>query len=157
MIGGKNQDGLWKLDARYNVEDLTRRIQKVARFGERITLTRLDGADYLRERLPPPDDCFIYLDPPYVAKGEGLYQNFYRERDQVEIAGLVKAWKSRRWVVSYDANVAILDLYRGNPSMTYQLSYSTANRYRGSEVMFQSGSQHPRPAIPREHRVISCG
>ena len=47
IIGGQGQDGTWKLDARYNKSDLVRRIQKVARFRGRITLTQLDAFEFL--------------------------------------------------------------------------------------------------------------
>jgi len=32
VIGGKNQDGKWKLDARYKTKDLIRRIESIARY-----------------------------------------------------------------------------------------------------------------------------
>jgi DNA adenine methylase len=138
LIGGKHQDGKWKLDARYNKQDLIRRIEKIARFGTRITLTCLDAHDFLGAWSVPPDTpTFIYLDPPYYVKGEGLYENFYEHAHHVDIASRVRHLKVP-WMVSYDAAPEILNLYSRARSRRYSLSYSAADRYSGSEVMFFS-------------------
>lgn len=138
VIGGQHQDGRWKLSARYNRSDLVRRIQKVARFRTRITLTQLDAAAYLRtitDRVP--DRSLLYLDPPYYAKGHGLYENCYDHVNHVEIAEIVRNL-NMPWVVSYDAVPQIIGLYDGFEHIRYGLSYSAADRYRGAEVMFFS-------------------
>ena len=138
VIGGRDQEGPWKLDARYNVEALTCRIRKVARYRNRITLSRMNAADYIREVLSRlPRQTFIYFDPPYYVKGEGLYDNSYQDADHVEVAELVRD-VTQPWVVSYDAVPRILELYDDFSHITYSLSYSAANRYRGSEAMFFS-------------------
>lgn len=138
IIGGKDQTGAWKLDARFNKTDLVRRIRKIARHASRITLTRLDAAEYLRNVVPAlPQTTFFYLDPPYFVKGRGLYQNFYGPDDHAEVAGEVENLK-RPWLVSYDAAPEIMALYGQHPMLTYGLSYSAADRYRGAEVMFFS-------------------
>jgi DNA adenine methylase len=49
------------------------------------------------------------------------------------------------WVVSYDNRVEVVRLYKGFRRRVYALSYSAADRYRGSEVMFFS----PKLTIPR--------
>jgi DNA adenine methylase len=138
VIGGKRQDGRWRLDARYSKDDLIRRIQKVARFRERITLTGFDAHVFLAGWVAPSDEAtFIYLDPPYYVKGEGLYQNFYEHAHHVEIATRVDQL-TVPWIVSYDAVPQILSLYSQVESRRYSLNYSAAKRYAGSEVMFFS-------------------
>ena len=52
VIGGKNQTGKWKLDARYNKEDLIVRIAKIARYRERINLYNEDAVTLLRDIIP---------------------------------------------------------------------------------------------------------
>lgn len=138
IIGGKQQTGGWKLDARYNKDDLIRRIEKVARFRSRISLTDEDAHDFLGTWTTPPDEAtFIYLDPPYYVKGEGLYENFYEHEHHVAIAKRVRQLKTP-WLVSYDAAPEILELYPRAASRRYSLSYSAADRYSGREVMFFS-------------------
>ncbi len=138
VIGGRDQEGPWKLDARYNVEALTARIRKVARYRNRITLSQMNATDYIREVITGlPQRTFTYFDPPYYVKGNGLYENSYRDADHVEVSELVRG-VAQPWIVSYDAVPRILGLYEGLNRITYSLSYSAADRYRGSEVMFFS-------------------
>lgn len=146
VIGGKDQTGRWKLDARFNKADLVKRIQKIARYRRRITLTRMDAADFLRSVVPIlPQKTLLYLDPPYYVKGKGLYEHHYRHEDHALIAGMVREMDQRTWVVSYDAAPAILDLYRGLRRQQYDLAYSAQDRYAGSEVIFYS----PRLTVPK--------
>jgi DNA adenine methylase len=145
IIGGKDQAGPWKLDARYNRNELARRIERISRFSARIVLTQMDAADYLRTELPSIESPFVYLDPPYFLKGEGLYENFYEYEDHVEVANLVRSIEGGRWLVSYDNRAEVVGLYKDCRRRTYTLAYSAADRYRGSEVMFFS----PDLKIPR--------
>jgi DNA adenine methylase len=154
VIGGKNQGGAWKLDARYNKPDLIRRIKKIARHKSRITLTKRDAAEYIRDILPKiPQETFIYLDPPYYVKGEGLYEHFYQHGDHTGIARLVRRMK-RPWVVSYDAVPQILELYKEFDHLSYGLSYSAADRYSGKEVMFFS-PRLTKPAVDTPAKIDS--
>lgn len=121
-IGGRNQEGNWKLDARYNTDDLIRRIQKVARYRNRITLTQIDAADYAQEVVAElPENTFVYFDPPYYAKGGHLYENSYQDEDHAEIARLVREVE-KPWIVSYDAVPQIIGLYEGFDRIHYDLS-----------------------------------
>ena len=137
IIGGWDQTGKWKIDARFNRDDLIGRIQKIARFSSRMTITGKDASEYLTRDLLAIEEPFIYLDPPYYAKGADLYQSFYRHDDHAAIASLVKSLTDP-WIVSYDAAAEIQRLYSDCPSLRYDLYYSAADRYHGSEVMFFS-------------------
>lgn len=149
MIGGKKQDGEWKLGARFHKDELIRRIEKIGRFSTRITLTNLDGAEYLRTVLPSLGGAFVYLDPPYFKKGQDLYQNFYRPEDHEDLAQLIRSVGAHRWMVSYDPSPQILSYYSGLNSIRYTLSYSAATRHQGQEVMFFSpGLKVPRVDTP---------
>ncbi|WP_205578854.1 DNA adenine methylase, partial [Pseudomonas aeruginosa] len=78
VIGGQDQAGKWKLDARYNKKDLTSRIELIGRFKERIKVYNQDAIQLLTETIPLlPEKTLIYLDPPYYVKGSGLYRNYY--------------------------------------------------------------------------------
>lgn len=148
VIGGQEQTGNWKLDARFNKDDLMARIRKVGRHRDRITLTNLDAAALLQRWATRDDDAFLYLDPPYFVKGEGLYDNFYAPEDHEAVASAVLALP-HPWVVSYDAAPEISAMYSDARVRRYQLSYSAHERQAGSEVMFYSHGLHipeSRPA-----------
>jgi DNA adenine methylase len=153
MIGGRRQDGPWKLDARFNREELTRRIRKISRFRTRITLTGLDAAEYLAKVLPAVERPFVYLDPPYYHKGPGLYENSYGHDDHAEIAAIAQALESP-WIASYDFVPPIEALYSSAPQIKYSLNYSASIRQRGSEVMFFGPGLTP-PDLPSAANISS--
>ncbi len=141
VIGGKDQSGKWKLDARFNKEDLLQRVRKIARFKSRINLHNLDAKNFIANVLPAMErKTLVYLDPPYYLKGEGLYDSYYMHADHVEIAALVKTTIKQHWIVSYDAVPEIKGLYSECPSIAYGLTYSAQDRYKGAEFMFFSKS-----------------
>jgi DNA adenine methylase len=155
VIGGKRQNGRWKLDARFNKRDLIARIARIARYAKRTSLYNLDAAEFLRTVFPTlPSKCLLYLDPPYYVKGEGLYEHHYTHKDHVAIARHVSAMEHHPWVVSYDAAPEILQLYRGFRRLRYDLAYSVQDRYSGSEVMFVS-PMLKIPAVSHPARVSS--
>lgn len=134
IIGGFDQAGVWKIDARFNKEDLIRRIRKIARYRSRITITEVDAAEYIRSHLPHINPAFVYLDPPYYMKGAELYRNSYTHADHAEVADLV-AGVTQPWVVSYDAVPEIRKLYDEYELTTYGLRYSAQARYVGTELI----------------------
>jgi DNA adenine methylase len=145
VIGGLKQTGEWKVDARFNKLDLTRRIESIARHGHRITLSCMDAGAMITGVLPSLSSRgLIYLDPPYYSKGKDLYEDFYTHEDHARIAKLVGTIQ-QKWIVSYDNVSAIRRLYRGYRQKSFSLTYSAHNRYEGSEVMiFCDGLRIPR-------------
>lgn len=139
VIGGKGQSGEWRMDARFKKEDLIARIQRIARYSNRVSIYNCDAERFIRSHLPNlPKRSLVYLDPPYYMKGEDLYENHYTHDDHVGIAGLVASKIKQPWVVTYDNTPKIIRLYKGYRSIKYDLSYSAQERYAGSEIMFFS-------------------
>jgi len=138
IIGGRNQTGRWKIDARYNAKELVRRIEKIARMRSRIKLTRQDALKFLTAGVAKwPKETLIYLDPPYYVKGRDLYYDFYAPEDHAHIAGFMKASvKRQQWIVSYDNVKPIRDLYPSARHVIYNIGYSARSASQGSEVMF---------------------
>ena len=138
IIGGRDQTGPWKIDARYNARELINRIQSIAAMKNRIRLTRKDALKFLRSGVGKwPSKTLIYLDPPYYVKGRDLYYDFYEPEDHASVAEFVRSGITRqRWMVSYDNASAIRQLYRCSPYIVYDIGYSARSASRGSEVMF---------------------
>lgn len=135
MIGGKDQAGVWKLDARYNRSDLVRRMEKLARYRGRISLYNLDASMFIRNNLPKiPKSSLVYLDPPYYAKGMRLYQNHYEFDDHASIAKSVSLIK-QKWIVSYDNVPPITRLYQKFRQQIFEIRYTARDSRSGTEVM----------------------
>lgn len=147
VIGGKGQDGPWKLNARFNKANLIHRIERIAAHRHSISLHRLDASDLITHLLPTlPKRSLVYLDPPYYIKGKGLYEDHYGHDDHVAIAKQV-ATIQQHWIVSYDNVPEIHKMYQGYRYRTFGLRYSAQNRYEGAEVMFFSKQLHLPSAI----------
>lgn len=142
MIGGRDQSGEWKIDARYNAKALADRIVAIAKLKRSITLTKLDAEIFLKRsvsKLPP--NTLIYLDPPYYAKGKALYHDFYEHEDHERLANLMRSTiTSHSFMISYDNCRAIRQFYRGLPGFTYKIGYNAREVRLGTEVMFFSNN-----------------
>lgn len=143
MIGGKDQTGKWKLDARYSKDDLIDRIQRIASCRRRISLTNLDAVEFILTYAPAwPDKTLVYLDPPYFQKGRDLYYDFYKVDDHAGVAGAIRSIPNGNWIVSYDDTGPIHTLYDGAGWLQYTIGYSARSRHRGCEAMFFSDDLH---------------
>jgi DNA adenine methylase len=138
-IGGVDQSGPWKIDARYNKMALIERILDISRLRKRIIITNLDAVDFLSQRSSNwPRKTLVYLDPPYYEKGRDLYYNFYKHDDHANVAYATHHLTAAKWIVSYDDVEPISELYRGSTRLTYSIGYSARDRGQGTEAMFFS-------------------
>lgn len=145
VIGGKNQDGKWKLDARYNRIDLVSRIRAIGALRSRIKLYNLDAKEFLSTVQPMlPRKSLVYLDPPYVEKGPGLYLNSYTEEDHRSLASWVREHLRAPWMVSYDDHPLIRECYGERTEAEMNFPYSAyGNARRGTELIYFSEQLAP--------------
>ncbi|MEM1095682.1 MAG: DNA adenine methylase [Bacteroidota bacterium] len=141
VIGGKNQTGKYKVDARFTKSTLINRIRRIGRNKSRITLTKMDGVEFIQHVVPTlPHRSLTYLDPPYYVAGtQALYANYYDEGDHVGV-GQGIANSGANWIVSYDNVDEIRQIYQGFRRIEYDIQYSAQESYEGEEVMFFSDS-----------------
>lgn len=158
VIGGKNQDGKWKLDARFNRQDLIRRIRAIAEHGKSIHLHNEDARRLVKRLAPRLAKLnLIYLDPPYFQKGQDLYLNFYEGLDHAMLASTLKHLPSRtRWMLSYDAHPEIASLYKGFKGFAYTLNYTAQQRMRGTELIYFSKNLKIPPLTGSMQPVIQA-
>lgn len=156
VIGGKNQDGDYKLDARFKKDVVAARIEAVAKHARNISVYSEDSLLLLKRCAEfLPKQSLIYLDPPYYVKGKGLYRNYYEHDDHVAIAKKLQQ-KSFKWpwVVSYDNAEEICAMYQLSQSLSYGLNYTAQRRYVGNEVMFFGRTiVVPHESIPQTKAV----
>ena len=141
VIGGMAQSGKWKLDVRFNKDNLIKRIKQIAANKERIHIYNMDAIEFLQKEVSKLDvsNTFIYLDPPYYEKGKQLYMNFFTHTDHVKLYETIKKL-DYRWLVSYDNKDEIKAIYQHNPELTmeYNLRYTAGKKCSGQEIMFAS-------------------
>ena len=148
VIGGRDQTGPWKIDARFNRVELIGRIEAIAKMKRRIHLTNLDALKFLKTQSGKwPDKTLVYLDPPYFVKGRELYYDFYEHDDHERVERFVTGNFSHRWIVSYDNVPSIRALYTGYQQIVYGIGYSARVAREGSEIMFFSNALKVVPLL----------
>ncbi len=136
VIGGLEQKGKYKIDARFNKTDLIDRIKKIESVKSRISVSNIDGIRFIEKIDKRKEEIFIYLDPPYFQKGADLYMNFYSKEDHKRLSKKVNKLINK-WIVTYDNHDFILNLYAERRKVGHKLSQSASNRI-GDELFIFS-------------------
>ena len=141
VIGGLEQKGEWKIDARYNKADLIKRIQRIALYKSRINIYNEDAVKLIPIIINQiPKNSLIYFDPPYYKKGPVLYINFYKHDDHVRIAKTIDKLQHINWIISYDNVEPIKVLYNSYRQRTFDINYHAGSASKGSEVFVYSNN-----------------
>ncbi len=148
VIGGRDQLGKWKIDARFNKSDLIKRILAISAMKSRITISNMDAVCFLKYNMWSwPTKTLVYLDPPYYEKGRDLYYDFYKHDDHVNISCAVRNIKDISWIVSYDDISPIHSLYEDEQWLQYTIGYSAREKMNGREAMFFSENLDIPPVV----------
>jgi DNA adenine methylase len=156
IIGGRDQQGKWGMNARFNRSELADRVRAVGRMRRHISISRLDALDFLNQvACEPRPRQLVYLDPPYYSKGHELYTNFYSPDDHGRIASYLRNF-DQPWVATYDDCPEIRKLYASHTLLSSELSYSARQVRRGKEVVIFAPGLVP-PQVETEARKRSRG
>ena len=135
IIGGKEQLGNWKIDARFNKANLIQRIEKIALSKDKISVHCLDSMDLINGLSSEIDErTLIYFDPPYYNQGSTLYVNHFTHEDHVKLSDYIKKLECK-WILTYDETPEILGMYDGLERKVLTLSYTASNKTRGREML----------------------
>lgn len=134
VIGGKNQNGNYKMDCRFNKQSLIELIYKIASFKNRIEISNLDAIDLINS-IKRQKNQFYFIDPPYFHNGRELYTNFFTDEDHTILSKYIKKnMKTKKYIISYDNCVEIQTLYRKFERTLVNLNYSLQNKKKASEI-----------------------
>lgn len=150
-IGGFDQTGNYKINARFNTDELARRICRIGAYSERIQVSGDDGLSLLRklDRRRSAPRTLVYIDPPYYAKGDELYWNRLTHSGHARLAKYLRSERRFTWLMTYDDIEEIRQLYAGCPQIPFSLAYSACKRRTGRELLIHP----PNLAIPRRARA----
>ena len=155
VIGGLQQTGKWKIDARFNREDLISRIENIAFRKKDIRLYNQDITTFIEHYVPfYSEKAMIYFDPPYFKKGKQLYMNFFEFEDHKRIERVIRNSVECDWIVTYDDASEIREIYASYPVMLYDLNYSVSKKCKTSELMiFKSNIPIPRNKLLEQNGI----
>jgi len=136
-IGGYKQAGKWRLDVRFNRHELALRVLRIGKMRSKITVSNLDALEFLKRKLPRGSnrkEVFVYLDPPYVQKGQRLYLNAYDKHDHGALNAYLHSQRWLPWFASYDDAPTIRQLYATMQVCLLPIQYSLHVKRTANEL-----------------------
>ena len=136
-IGGYNQAGNWKIDARYYKKTMERRIRRIKDLAGRIKITNYDGLDFLEQcsQSLNGDSTLYFIDPPYVHAGNRLYYNDMNDHLHHKLARFLKSGVCEHWILTYDDCSKIRKLYRDRRTKSLPVNYSLQETRKENELL----------------------
>lgn len=138
-IGGKKQDGNYKMNCRFNKENLISIINSVYDMRKNIKLHHADAINFIKYIDDRYDNLLIYLDPPYVKKGKDLYKNHFTEKDHIKLSKGIAKLKNQ-WFITYDNSELIKEIYKDVRQEKFYLRYTIAGENKGEEIAIYKSS-----------------
>jgi DNA adenine methylase len=150
-IGGLQQTGQWKIDARFNRVDLAERIRFVGSYRRRVQLTELDAREFLTTLTPHKREVLVYVDPPYLSQGDDLYLDKLSAEDHRHLAAQLKR-SPLKWFLTYDTDDRVTDdLYVDLRCAEFDIKHTAQVNHIGSEfVVFADNLE-----VPEDLQVLS--
>lgn len=153
-IGGYDQTGNYLIDVRFNKENLIHRISKIAQYRKHIKVYNKDIRNFIIQVIVNnQNNSFVYFDPPYYVKGKELYINYFHDNDHIEIRDYIIQYLQCPWVMTYDAEESISNIYNDYTQCLYNLTYSLANKGKSSELIIFSNES----LCPSNSELIDVG
>lgn len=139
-IGGSSQGqqdkATYKIDCRFNKEDLAKRVEDIGKKKSHIVVTNKDAIKFLKDLKGK--NLFVYLDPPYYEKGKSLYLDYYEHSDHRILADYLRSTSKFQWILSYDCVKEIRKMYSDFDLYTFDLSYTAQKVKIGKELLTHS-------------------
>lgn len=139
VMGGMLQNGEFKIDCRFNRNDMINRILSISKKKDSISLFNLDAIDLIdkieNEAENDIQNTIFYFDPPYVIKGSSLYMNHYKADNHMVVSERIKKINTIKWIVSYDNHQYIKDLYSGCSQKEYTFNHTAHHSKKGEEIL----------------------
>lgn len=136
-IGGIEQSGTWKVNARFTKKTIIDRLGKIKEFHTKIEVTNLDGIELLKklEERKNKNQYFVFLDPPYFQKGQSLYLNHYNNKDHENLSWFLHKSSFKKWIMTYDDVPYIKNLYSKMSTRGFATQHNAYKSKVGKEVM----------------------
>jgi DNA adenine methylase len=138
-IGGLQQTGKWLIDARFNRQELARRVQVLGEMADRVEIREERALDLIVGLEQCRDSILLYVDPPYVVPGEELYLTDHSWNEHCNLEMVLRN-SPHRWILTYDAEQRTRELYSDFRCLEFGISHTAQNQRVGREYMFFSRS-----------------
>ena len=154
-LGGKNQQSEYTIDCRFNKQNLKKKIKNLEAFSSRVKVLNMDGIQFMNKIIKENDDVFIYADPPYYKVGKSLYNQYFDDNKHIELADYLKQVEEQPWILSYNKEEFIFNLYSDQKMVQIHLDYHSGQYRRNiMEYLFSNRVIPPfEIKVKREKRI----
>lgn len=143
-IGGLEQSGDWKLNCRFDKDKMIQRVRGVAKYADRIEVRQEDANVLLDAEELQSDGVFLYVDPPYLSKSNGLYLDTLSWDGHQDLAAKLNQRESN-WLLTYDCDFRVAEkLYPNRRYGELSLRHAAAATHVGKEyILIADGLELP--------------
>jgi DNA adenine methylase len=128
-IGGREQKSIYKIDCRFNRENLIKKIELISSFKNRVVVLPYSWEETLKyvahKNKFRNKNLLFYFDPPFYKKADQLYRYHFDNVSHRNLRDKLMKLK-QPWILSYDRVKEIKNLYsaftRINVSMPYSIN-----------------------------------
>lgn len=155
-IGGKNQSSKYKIQCRFNIDRIVKKLRGLSTFADNIEVVSSDGIDYLQNYSFSglDNETFVYVDPPYYKAGKVLYRNYFKDEEHIKLSNIVTKIEDP-WLVSYDESEFIAHLYETSKFQYVYTDYQAGNLRRGIRELLISNRKVPPTDFEGERTQIN--
>lgn len=157
-LGGQNQgNSKYSVACRYARANLALEARKAHDVLNKFSKLRITCGDFA-SMIDGSAGVFVYLDPPYYAKGPELYAHAMDESDHLRLSTKLRVTMNK-WVLSYDDDPAVRDLYSWATIKPVDITYTVSRakgpkRRKNHEVLIMptqtaTPAARPAPALRR--------
>ena len=103
-LGGRSQEGKWKIDTHFPKPTIIRRIKMIAEYKQRVLFAENKGwEETVKMALNTYGDkkTLIYFDPPYFKEGDQLYNYYFNDGKHMQLRNALENIKTD-FILSYD-------------------------------------------------------
>jgi DNA adenine methylase len=155
-IGGYSQKSEHKIDCRFPVRTIIKRIQQAASLGDRVlfvdnagwerTIRKVEALGYRRKEV------FYYLDPPFYEKAKRLYTHSFQEEEHLNLRDFLVRLR-KPWLLSYDPAEPVLKMYSDNGCVPRRIDILYSASAGPSLIQAQEFIITNLPHLPKETKV----
>ena len=155
-IGGQKQQSEYRIDCRFPVSTLVKRIRQAAALADRVRFVHQGDWQTTIEKVNAlgrgQGEVFYYLDPPFYKKSDRLYAHTFTMRDHERLHDGVMHI-SQNWLLSYDPAPAIVKMYSHNGEGPKRVDLLYSASARGNMMKVQELIITNMPCLPEETRL----
>jgi DNA adenine methylase len=149
-IGGLEQTGRWLIDARFNRDDLARRLTYLGSLAAQVDVREQRAIELIRTLNRRTKPVLLYVDPPYVVPGEELYMTEHSWSEHRRLEQTLTT-SPHPWILTYDADDRTRELYGNFRCLRFGISHTAQVQKVGKEFMFFSrGIRVPDRLVMRD-------